>query len=55
MDFPFLNRTDGGKDPLPSRTRIVQSFPNIIMCLSALVSKPENLCLNGFAELTIDN
>ena len=27
MDFPFLNRTDGGKDPLPSRRRIVQSFP----------------------------
>ena len=25
----FLNRADGGKDPLPSRRRIIQSFPNI--------------------------
>ena len=24
----FLNRTDGGKDPLPSRSRIIQRFPN---------------------------
>ena len=24
----FWNRTDGGKDPLPSRRRIIQRFPN---------------------------
>ena len=32
----FWNRTDGEKDPLPSRRRIVQSFPNSASGISGL-------------------
>ena len=60
----FLNRTDGGKDKLPSRRRIVQSFlrfrvaamakPNVLIVDEALAVgdyKLQQKCMKRMREL----